>query len=170
MKKQFIASSYLKKISITLFIITLIIITFFKFGYKKYLIISNQETKEIYMDIRVEKGDIVQYSWIHSFEHIPWTEDFIIQGNNSLMLNKITVAGYGAGIPENKGKVTIENGIIIMREMNQSFKEINWINSNTALSFISINGNKLIKGKDLPHHEPLNLIVKEKFTIWTRFH
>lgn len=142
---------------------------FFKIGGQKVLIISHQETNEIYLKVDVEAGSTLTYKWIHSFEHIPWTEDFEILENNHLMLHEITVAGFGAGIPENKGKVSIENGIIFMRDIEEDFDGIHWINSNTALDYIALNNDELIKGSDLPHHEPLNLIVKERLAIWQRF-
>lgn len=167
--KQIFASSHLKFSLIILIILIAMFNIFFQFGIIKILLITHQETKEVYLEKTVIEGDVVKYSWIHSFEHIPWTEDFEILEDNKLKLNKITVAGYGAGIPENKGKVSIEDGIIVMKEINQVFDEINWINSNTALTFIGINDNEIIKGNDLPHHEPLNLKIKERFSIWPRF-
>jgi hypothetical protein len=114
----------------------------------------------------VVEGDIIEYSWIHSFEHIPWNEEFTVTKNNQLMLTSISVAGFGAGIPEDKGEVSVENGIIYMRNINQIFNEINWINSNTALSNIGLNGSVLIEGSSMPHHEPCILQVKEKYILW----
>jgi hypothetical protein len=163
------ASSFLKKIAIIIIILLFIFIIFFEIGYGKVLIIFHQETRDVYVSKRVQTGDIVEYYWIHSFEHIPWTEDFEILEDNRLELKKITVEGFGAGIPENKGKVSIEDGIIIMDEIDQYFNEINWINSNSALVYIGLNNNEIIKGSDLPHHEPLKLIVEERLLVWTRF-
>lgn len=138
-------------------------------GRSRVLTIFNQKTGEIYLQSYVSEGDIIEYSWIHSFEHIPWTEEYELQNDNELMLTSIAVAGFGAGIPENKGEVSVEDGIIIMRNINQSYEEINWINSNTALTHIGLNGSVLIKGSDLPHHEPCTLKVKERYFIWPRF-
>lgn len=132
----------------------------------KVLTISHQITGEVYVKTRVVEGDIIEYSWIHSFEHIPWNEEYTITKNNQLMLTGISVAGFGAGIPENKGDVSVENGIIYMRNINQMFNEINWINSNTALSNIGLNGSVLIEGSSMPHHEPCILQVKEKYILW----
>lgn len=142
---------------------------FFQMGYKKVLTISNQETGEIYIERRVESEDTIEYKWIHSFEHIPWTEKFKIMDNNHLLLYEMTVAGFGAGIPENKGNVRIENGIIIMSDIKEEFEEIKWINSNTALTYIKINDEIIIKGSEMPHHEPIKLIIKENFSVWEKF-
>lgn len=163
--KQFIVSSCFKKFVIFAVAIFLLILVF---GHKTVLTISNQEDKEVYLEIIVNEGDILEYKWIHSFEHIPWTEEYKIQKNNNLLLTSIAVAGFGAGIPENKGTVSVENGIIYMRDINQDFEEINWINSNTALLYIGLNDEVLIKGSELPHHVPCNLKVKERFFLWPR--
>lgn len=143
---------------------------FYKVGYTKVLTISHQETGEIYVKMRVQSGDELNYKWIHSFEHIPWIEEYKILDNNSLQLYEIKVAGFGAGIPENEGKVEIRDGMVVMSDLDQNFEEINWINSNTALSYISINDDEIIKGSELPHHERLKLVVKEILSIWPRFH
>ena len=155
-------------IIIVIFIICMLAI-FFEVGYEKVLTISNQETGEIYIERRVESEDTIEYKWIHSFEHIPWTEKFKIMDNHHLLLYEMTVAGFGAGIPENKGNVRIENGIIIMSDIKQEFEKINWINSNTALTYIKINDEIVIKGSEMPHHEPIKLIIKEKFSVWEKF-
>lgn len=170
MMKRANALSYLKIFLLIIFIVICILGIFFKVGYTKVLTISHQETGEVFIKTRVEEGYILNYKWIHSFEHIPWTEEFRILGNNHLQLQRITVAGFGAGIPENKGKVTIEDGIIIMSEIEEDYEEINWINSNTALAYIGLNDDEIVKGSQLPHHEPLNLVVKEMLSIWPRFH
>jgi len=57
-----------------------------------------------------------------------------------------------------------------MSDLKQNFKEINWINSNTALEYIGLNDAEIVKGSELPHHEPLKLVVKEMLSIWPRFH
>lgn len=170
MMKQKFASSYFKIIIVILFLLILLFNIFFQFGYSKVIIISHQKTDKIYLMKKVKAGDIVNYKWIHSFEHIPWTEDYEIMNNGSLKLHTITVAGFGAGIPENKGNVTIKNELVYEENIEEDFKEINWINSNTALAYIGLNNKIIITGADLPHHEPLNLKIKERLYIWTRFH
>ncbi len=170
--KHLRASSLFKKILIAIIIIILVYITIIYISSResKVLVISHQETEEIYLMERVKPGDTLHFKWIHSFEHIPWTEEFEILDNNQLALHVITVAGFGAGIPENKGTVSIVDGIIIMSDINEIFEEINWINSNTALVFIGINDKELIKGSDLPHHELLKLRVEERVFIWPKLH
>lgn len=142
---------------------------FASMGHAKVLTIFNQETGEIYLERRVKAEDTLEYQWIHSFEHIPWNEKFKVMDDNHLLLYEINVAGFGAGIPENKGIVRIENGTIIMSEINQIFEKIDWINSATALSYIKVNGEIIIKGSGMPHHKPIELIIKEKLSYEKRF-
>ncbi|HBH12572.1 MAG: hypothetical protein XD91_1461 [Clostridiales bacterium 38_11] len=169
--KHIHASSLFKKIFIAIIIMILVYITtiYITSIGSRVLVISHQETDEIYLMEKIKPGDTLHFKWIHSFEHIPWTEEFEILDNNQLALHVITVAGFGAGIPENKGTVSIVDGIIIMSDINEIFEEINWINSNSALVFIGINDKELIKGSELPHHELLKLRVEERVFIWPKF-
>jgi len=146
------ASSFLKKSIFLMMLLIVAFIFFFEVGIVKWLILST-----------------LQYYWIHSFEHIPWTEDFEVLDSNGFKLREIAVAGFGAGIPENKGIVSVEDGMVVMREINEYFEDINWINSHTALKYIGLNHQEIIRGRDLPHHEPLKLMIEERFSIWIRF-
>lgn len=149
------------------FIFLIFVFVIFKPRYVKVLTITNQKTDEVYLSEIVEYPYRITYGWIHSFEHIPWTEEYIINDSNKLLLKKITVAGFGAGIPNDKGVVTIDdNGIIIMDEIDEEFLSIIWINSNTALEYISVNDEVLVRGSELPHHEFLELKVKERVKLW----
>ena len=168
-KKRVSASSY------TLFLIFAIILAigffiFIKIDTIKILGITDQNTGEEYYTFPVETSDIITYGWTHSFEHIPWTEQYRILDNTKLMLKKITIAGFGAGIPHDKGKITkIENGSIIMDEIDEEFEEINWIHSQTAMNYIMLNDKVILSGKELPHHTALNLKIEKRAKIWLRF-
>jgi hypothetical protein len=168
-KKQLFVSSRLK-IYLLLMILTVVVFLFlFKIIETQELMIVGQETKKVYLTTNVALGDKLTYGWVHSFEHIPWTEDYYIQENNHLILSRITIAGFGAGIPHNKGKVTrIDNGSIMMEEINEDFQEIDWIHSQTATQYIKLNDRTIAKGIDLPHHEPLKLKIEERFKICRR--
>lgn len=143
-------------------------VLFLVIGYEKVLTIYSQDTGEIYLTRRIDAGDIIEYKWTHSFELIPWIEKYRVLENNHLLLYEINVAGYGAGIPENKGKIKIENGMVNMTDINQDFEKINWINSNTALNYIKINDKEVIKGSDMPHHIQINLEIKRRFSVWIK--
>jgi hypothetical protein len=166
-KKQGVTSPF--KLFIFLITVILALAIFLRPGYVKVIMISNQETGVVYLSEVVEYPYRISYGWIHSFENIPWTEDYIINEDNSLLLKRIKVAGFGAGIPNNKGIVSIDdNGMIIMDKIDQEFPKINWINSNTALEYIKVNGEILITGSELPHHEFLELEVKERVKLWIK--
>ena len=142
-------------------LMTLLILLFFFKGqdHTMHLSLSHQKTNQIFNTVRVEEGDIVIYEWIHSFEKIPWNEYYQIQADGKLKLYRIEVAGFGAGIPENKGKMHVENGLVIMSEFEELYDDIHWIHSNTALTRIKVSDKQIIKGTDLPHHEPLKLEI-----------
>lgn len=132
------------------------------------LTVSNQKTGEMYFQTIVEPDDILTYHWIHSFELIPWIETYQIDQNHKLILKEIKVAGFGAGIPENKGQTTIENGMVIMRDLDEPFESIQWIHSKTALTSIELSGEVILEGSDLPHHEPIQLEVKGRLITWLK--
>ncbi|MDT3358945.1 MAG: DUF1850 domain-containing protein, partial [Spirochaetota bacterium] len=67
------------------------------------LVLSDQETGQVLFSQPVQEGDELSFHWIHSFEHIPWVEEYTIEANETFLLHTISVAGFGAGIPENKG-------------------------------------------------------------------
>lgn len=168
-KKQISASSH----TISLIFVIILVIVFFifiKIDTIKILRITDQNTNEEYFTVPVEASYKLIYGWTHSFEHIPWTEQYIILDNNKLMLKRVTVAGFGAGIPHDKGKITkIENGSIIMDEIDEEFDEINWIHSQTAMNYIMLNDKVILNGKELPHHAALNLKIEKRVKIWPRF-
>jgi len=130
------------------------------------LIIYDQHTGENFATLPVEPGDVLEYNWIHSFELIPWNERYIIQADHGLKLVEIQVAGFGAGIPENKGITSVENGVVVMRDIEEPYDFISWIHSNTALSSIVLNGQTVASGPDLPHHQPLRLEIKRRLRTW----
>ena len=130
------------------------------------LVIYDQQTGESFVTMSVHKDDLLEYNWIHSFEHIPWKERYRIEDNHILHLEEIQVAGFGAGIPENKGKMTVENGMVVMRELEDHFDYISWINSHTALSSIVLNGKTIVLGSELPHHHPLKLEIRRRLNLW----
>jgi len=171
-KKQPAASSRIRLsigVIISISLLIAVFFTIFKVDTIKILRITDQNTNEEYFSIPVAASYVLTFGWIHSFEHIPWTEEYIIQDDNKLLLKKITITGFGAGIPHNKGKVIkIENGLIIMDEINEEFDGINWIHSQTATDYIMLNDKIILKGADLPHHRALNLKVEKRLKLCPR--
>ena len=127
----------------------------------KKLTIQNAETGEMYVSEEVRAGDILEFGWTHSFERIPWNEYYEILQDGSFVLHTISVAGFGAGIPaEMDVSYRYEDGLIYMDGIESHFPQFNWINSHTALREIRLNGELLIRGEDMPHHEKMVLVVK----------
>lgn len=167
-KKQMAASSHIQ----LLILIAILIVGFFaifKIDTVKILRITDQAGNAEYLSVPVAASDKLTFGWIHSFEHIPWNEEYIISDDNKLLLKKIVIAGFGAGIPHNKGKtVKTENGLIIMDEINEIYDEINWIHSQTATDHIMLNDKVILHGEDLPHHSSINLRIEGRLKIWLR--
>ncbi len=132
------------------------------------LVLSDQETGQVLFSHPVQEGDELSFHWIHSFEHIPWVEEYTIEANETFLLHTISVAGFGAGIPENKGVVTVEDGMVVMRSIQQRFDAIRWIHSQTALVSITLGANTFIGGENIGHHLPVALSIKGTRTLWPR--
>jgi hypothetical protein len=121
---------------------------------------ADQETEEVYAEAVIHTGDTVEFDWIHSFEHIPWNEYYTVQPDGSFLLDTISVAGFGAGIPaEMDVDYRYEDGLIYMDHIGSTFERFNFFNSNTALDVIQINDHDFIRGEDMPHHAKVTVYV-----------
>ena len=128
---------------------------------QKNLVVEDQETRKIYAKAAVKPGDEVAFEWEHSFEHIPWHEYYEVEPDGSFLLHTISVAGFGAGIPaEMDCTYRYADGLIYMEGIESRFPQFNWIHSQTALKEITVNGELLLRGSDLPHHKKMMLSVK----------
>ncbi|SMP60019.1 DUF1850 domain-containing protein [Anoxynatronum buryatiense] len=127
------------------------------------LVIRTANDMEVQWHTAVETGDVLVFHWIHSVEHIPWQETFEVTAENTLMLTESRFAGFGAGIPhENQGGVRVEDGWVILDNIQREIKQYDWIHSHTALPEIWLNGKVMLQGADLPHHQPLTLTIEER--------
>lgn len=146
---------------IATFAVLALFAVFFGRQQKESLVIENQETGEVYLEAPVKTGDEVSFQWEHSFEHIPWNEYYEVKADKTFLLHTISVAGFGAGIPaEMDCTYRYEDGLVYMENIESEFPRFNWINSNTALKYISLNGTVLITGADMPHHKKVTLYIK----------
>ena len=131
--------------------------------------IYNYQSGEIYIEVPAKEGDKLFFGWVHSWEKIPWNEYYSIASDNTLVLDTISFPAFGAGIPENKGKVCrIENGLIYMDEIGQVFPEFDWLNSHFATREIILNGQLISKGDRLPEHTRLRLVVERRLKKWLK--
>ncbi len=123
--------------------------------------IYDWRTGRVYREIVARSGDKLFFGWEHSLEKIPWNEYYHVDGNLELVLDAITFPAFGAGIPENKGRVCyVKDGLIHMEEIDQRFSELVWLNSHTATRDIVLNGALVARGSDLPQHTRLRLVVE----------
>jgi hypothetical protein len=131
--------------------------------------IYDWRTNETYVQVPARVGGRLFFGWIHSLEKIPWNEYYHIDENFDLVLDSITFPAFGAGIPENKGRVCyVKDGLIHMEEIGQRFEELVWLNSHTATRDILLDGEFVASGSDLPHHVRLRLVVEGSRTNGSR--
>ncbi|MDR1702133.1 MAG: DUF1850 domain-containing protein [Sporomusaceae bacterium] len=123
--------------------------------------ISDAETGEVYVQVQVQTGSKLSFGWTHSLEKIPWDEYYHLDENFALILDTITFPAFGAGIPENKGRVCyVKNGLIFMSEIEEKFSQLFWLNSHTSTRAIILDGKLLARGSDLPPQRKLRLFVE----------
>ncbi|GHV53003.1 hypothetical protein FACS1894206_02850 [Deltaproteobacteria bacterium] len=116
-----------------------------------------------YAEVPAKTGSRLFFGWIHSWEHIPWNEYYHVGADFSLILDAITFPAFGAGIPENKGKVCyVRDGLIHMEEIEQSFPELVWLNSHTATREIVLDGIPVARGDTLPQHTRVRLLIEKR--------
>lgn len=123
--------------------------------------ISDWKTGQVYVKVPVKAGDTLYFGWMHSLEKIPWNEYYHIAPDHRLVLDRISFPAFGAGIPENKGKVCrIENGMIYMDEIGEKFERLIWLNSHYAVRDIKLNDRLVTRGELLPEHTRLRLEIE----------
>ncbi|MDR1732327.1 MAG: DUF1850 domain-containing protein [Synergistaceae bacterium] len=127
--------------------------------------VRDWKTGEVYASAPAEAGDRLFFGWIHSLEKIPWNEYYHISDDGALVLDAITFPAFGAGIPENKGKISyVKDGLIHMEDIGQRFEELVWLNSRTATRDLFLNWRYFTSGPELPHHVRLRLAVEKNET------
>jgi hypothetical protein len=127
-----------------------------------FLRVRDWKTGEVYVSAPARPGDRLFFGWIHSLEKIPWNEYYHIGERGNLILDAITFPAFGAGIPEDKGKVCyVKDGLIHMEEIDQSFEELVWLNSRTATRDIRLGGELVATGESLPHHVRVRLSLEK---------
>ena len=102
------------------------------------------------------------FGWIHSLEKIPWNEYYHVDDKGNLVLDAITFPAFGAGIPEDAGRVCyVRDGLIHMEEIGRVFTELVWLNSHSATQDITLDGTPVTRGAALPHHTELRLRIEQ---------
>ena len=123
--------------------------------------IRDWKTGVVYSEFPAGEGSGLFFGWIHSLEKIPWNEHYHIDGKGRLILDAITFPAFGAGIPEDKGRVCyVKDGMIHMEEIGQVFEELVWLNSHTATRDILLDWERVARGYSLPQHTRVRLTVE----------
>ena len=131
--------------------------TFTSCGTSRTLLCQHQRTGEIYAELDVAEGTEITHSWIHSIELSRWTDVYRLTGD-SLLLVATRFAEYGAGMPMDEGDLRVEDGEIIIENIDREFDAIRWIHSHRVDYRIGIDGNEdLVNPTELPDREPIEL-------------
>jgi hypothetical protein len=111
----------------------------------------DRRSDEVLLEIPVNTGDVLRLEIEHSFEHIPWFEYYVIQSDGTFLLEAISVAGYGAGIPAEMDVPTrIEDGMVWMEDIHSTFQEFKWLTSSTYMKDLSLNDFVIFDFRTLP--------------------
>lgn len=125
--------------------------------------IYDWKSGEVYAEAPARSGSELFFGWIHSWENIPWNEYYHVDEEYILMLDAITFPAFGAGIPEDKGRICyVKDGLIHMEGIDQPFPELVWLNSHTATQEIKLDGAHVARGNELPHHTRLRLVIEKR--------
>ncbi len=125
--------------------------------------ITDWKTGAVYAEVPAGIGNRLFFGWIHSLEKIPWNEYYHIDENRHLVLDAITFPAFGAGIPEDKGRICyIKDGLIHMEGIDQIFTELVWLNSHMATQEILLDEAYVTRGSELPEHTRLRLVIEKK--------
>lgn len=126
-------------------------------GPSSNLVCRHQRSGKIYAEFRVAEGAEITLSWIHSIELSRWTEIFRFRGDH-LMLVATRFRAYGAGTPMNEGDVRLEDGQVVIENIDRQFDAIRWIHSHRVDYRIGIGGDEdLVNTSRLPDQQPLEL-------------
>ncbi len=61
--------------------------------------VRDQEHGTVLASMPVKAGDDLVFEWIHSYEHIPWIEEYTVTEDLAFRLDAIRVAGFGQESP-----------------------------------------------------------------------
>jgi len=99
----------------------------------------------------IQAGDELSLEIEHSFEHIPWYEYYTVTDDLKFDLDRIAVAGYGAGIPAEMDVPTrVEGGLVWMEDINSLFPTLHWITSDKYMKTFTLNGAEIFDFRSLP--------------------
>ena len=123
----------------------------------------DRRNEKVVLEVPAGPGDQFKLEIEHSFEHIPWLEFYTVLPDCSFNLDKIAVAGYGAGIPAEMDVPTrIEDGMVWMENINSVFPELKWLTSDTYMKGLELNGEEIFDFRTLPNASRIRGSIIEK--------
>lgn len=156
---------YKRYIYIIIIVFTLLFIINMNLPSNYHLVIKEQRSTVEYLNVEVESGDNIEVHWIHSVELTPWVEVYEIsnqRGQMELKLIETRFQSFGAGTPDSLvGTVTIEDGYIVINDLDEYIERFQWIHSHSAKFELKLNGILIIETKQLPHHLPIEFFIEK---------
>lgn len=127
------------------------------------LVIRDADQEQVLYRTSVVTDDVLVFHWVHSVEHFRWQETMVITKTGTLKLVESRFEGFGAGIPhENTGGVRVSDGWVILENIDREMPAYDWLHSHSALPEIMLNETVMLRGPDLPHHQPLRLTIEKR--------
>jgi hypothetical protein len=131
-------------------------------GEALFLRVYDQKTGDLYAEAPARVNSRLFFGWIHSLEKFPWNEYYHVDEKGRLVLDAITFPAFGAGVPEDAGRVCyVRDGLIHMEEIGRVFTELVWLNSHSATQDIALDGKRVTRGSELPHHTGIRLRIEK---------
>ena len=127
------------------------------------LIVQSQEDQTVYNEVtHLKAEDTFTISWIHSVEKTPWREVYQLTDEGDLLLIETAFQSFGAGVPHQKGTMTVEDGEVVIRDINEQLSVFRWIHSQNVDFELEVNGSVVFDAEDLPHHERMQIFVEKR--------
>jgi hypothetical protein len=124
--------------------------------------IYDRQSGMLYAEVPARVNSVLFFGWMHSQEQIPWNEYYHVDEKGRLMLDAVTFPAFGAGIPEDAGRVCyVRDGLIHMEGIGRLFDELDWLNSHTATRDIRLDDRLVAAGADLPRHTRMRLVIEK---------
>jgi hypothetical protein len=127
------------------------------------LIVQSQEDGTVYNKVEhLNARDTFTIKWIHSVEKTPWRETYQLTDEGELLLIETAFQSFGAGVPHQKGTMTVEDGEVVIRDINEQLSVFRWIHSQNVDFELEINDAIVFDAEDLPHHERMEIFVEKR--------
>jgi hypothetical protein len=127
------------------------------------LIVQSQENESVYKKVNhLKAGDTFTMKWIHSVEKTPWRETYELTDQGDFLLIETAFQSFGAGVPHQKGTMTIEDGEVVIRDIHERLSAFRWIHSQNVNFELEIDHEAIFDAEDLPHHEKMEIIIEKR--------